>query len=74
VQDLLTEPVDIFSLVYAWIVMQGVLPRESSPETVAAVDTWAHAMGPRALPYVDDSRGRLGSTSTCFKRAFWPFA
>jgi hypothetical protein len=73
VQQLLTEPDDIFGLVDAWIVMHRTLPLASGPESVAAVRTWAQALGTRALPYFDNSRQRLGSTSICFKRTFWPF-
>jgi hypothetical protein len=73
VQQLLTKPDDIFGLVDAWIVMHRALPRASNPESVAAVGTWARTLATTALPYFDNSRGRLGSESTCFKRAFWPF-
>jgi hypothetical protein len=73
VQQLLTEPDDIFGLVDAWIVMHRTLPLASGPEGVAAVRDWARALGTRALPYFDSSRERLGSTATCFKRTFWPF-
>ena len=73
VQQLLTEPDDIFGLVDAWILMHRTLPLASNPESVAAVGTWARTLGTTALPYFDNSRGRLGSESTCFKRAFWPF-
>ena len=73
VQQLLTEPDDIFGLVDGWIVMHRNLPLASNPENVAAVGTWARTLGATALPYFDNSRGRLGSQSTCFKRAFWPF-
>jgi hypothetical protein len=74
VQQLLTEPDDIFGMVDGWIVMHRVLPVASNPESVAAVTTWARALGTGALPYFDSSRERLGSTSTCFKRSFWPFS
>jgi len=74
VQQLLTEPDDILGLVDAWIVMLRTLPLASNPESVAAVSNWARTLGTTALPYFDNSRERLGSTSTCFKRAFWPFA
>jgi hypothetical protein len=74
VQQLLTEPDDIFGLVDGWIVMHRTLPLASNPESVAAVRDWARALGAKALPYFDNSRERLGSTSTCFKRTFWPFA
>jgi hypothetical protein len=74
VQQLLTEPDDVFGLVDAWIFMHLTLPRASNPESVAAVGTWARTLATTALPYFDNSRGRLGSESTCFKRAFWPFA
>jgi hypothetical protein len=70
VQQLLTEPDDIFGLVDAWIVMHRTLPLASDPESVAAVRTWARALGTKALPYFDSNRQRLGSTSTCFKRTF----
>ena len=73
VRQLLTAPDDIFGLVDGWIVMHRNLPLASNPESVAAVRDWAKALGARALPYFDNSRGRLGSASTCFKRAFWPF-
>ena len=73
VQQLLTEPDDIFGLVDGWIVMHRTLPLASNPESVAAVRDWARTLGAKALPYFDDSRERLGSTSTCFKRTFWPF-
>jgi hypothetical protein len=73
VQQLLTEPDDIFGLVDGWIVMHRTLPLASNPASVAAVRDWARTLGAKALPYFDNSRGRLGSTSTCFKRAFWPF-
>lgn len=73
VQQLLTEPDDIFSLVDAWILMHRTLPLANNPESVAAVSDWGRALGTRALPYFDNSRQRLGSASTCFKRAFWPF-
>jgi hypothetical protein len=73
VQQLLTEPDDIFGLVDAWIVMHRTLPLASNPESVAAVAAWARALGTTALPYFDSNRQRLGSASTCFKRAFWPF-
>jgi hypothetical protein len=72
VQQLLTKPDDIFGLVDGWILMR-TLPLASNPESVAAVGTWARTLGATALPYFDNSRGRLGSASTCFKRAFWPF-
>ncbi|SEP21767.1 hypothetical protein SAMN02990966_04428 [Rhodospirillales bacterium URHD0017] len=74
VQQLQTEPDDIFGLVDGWIVMHRTLPLASTPESVAAITTWGRALGKTALPYFDNSRERLGSTSTCFKRAFWPFA
>jgi len=74
VQQLLTEPDDVFGLVDGWIVMHRNLPRASNPESVAAVRDWARTLGAKALPYFDNSRERLGSTSTCFKRTFWPFS
>jgi hypothetical protein len=74
VQQLLTEPDDVFGLVDAWIVMLRTLPLASNPESVAAVATWARTLGTTALPYFDNSQERLGSTSTCFKRAFWPLS
>ena len=74
VRQLLTEPDDIFGLVDGWIFMHRTLPLASNPESIAAVRDWARALGARALPYFDNRRGRLGSTSTCFKRAFWPFS
>ena len=74
VRQLLTEPDDIFGLVDGWIVMHRNLPQANNPESVAAIRDWARTLGVKALPYFDNSRERLGSTSTCFKRAFWPFA
>ena len=74
VRQLLTEPDDIFGLVDGWIVMHRTLPLASNPESLAAVRDWAKALGARALPYFDNSQARLGSASTCFKRAFWPFS
>jgi hypothetical protein len=53
--------------------MHRTLPLASNPESVAAVGTWARTLGATALPYFDNSRARLGSESTCFKRALWPF-
>jgi hypothetical protein len=73
VQQLMTEPNDVFDLVDAWIVMHRTLPLASNPESVTAVNTWARALGTRALPYFDSNRQRLESTSICFKRTFWPF-
>ncbi len=73
VQQLLTKPDDIFGLVDGWIFMHLTLPLASNPESVAAVGAWARTLATTALPYFDNSRGRLGSESTCFKRAFWPF-
>jgi hypothetical protein len=72
-QLLLTQPDDIFGLVDGWIFMHRTLPQARNPESVAALGTWARTLGATALPYFDNSRGRLGSQSTCFKRAFWPF-
>ncbi len=74
VKQLTTEPDDIFGLVDAWIVMHRTLPLASNPESVAAVRDWARTLGAKALPYFDNSRERLGSSSTCFKRTFWPFS
>jgi hypothetical protein len=74
VKQLLTEPNDIFDLVDAWIVMHRTLPLANNPESVAAVRDWARVLGARALPYFDNSRERLGSTSICFRRTFWPFS
>ena len=73
VQQLLAEPDDIFDLLDAWILIHRNLPLASSPESVAAVDNWARALGTRALPYFDSNRHGLGSTSICFRRTFWPF-
>lgn len=73
VKQLLKEPDDIFGLVDAWIVMHRTLPLTSNPESVAAVRSWARTLGAKALPYFDNSLERLGSTSTCFRRTFWPF-
>ncbi len=73
VQQLLAGPDDIFDLLGAWVVIHRTLPLASSPESVAAVDNWARALGAKALPYFDSNRQRLDSASTCFKRAFWPF-
>jgi hypothetical protein len=68
------DPDDIFGMVDAWLLMHRLLPLTSNPESIAAIDTWGRTLAKTALPYFDNSRGRLGSASTCFKRAFWPFA